>query len=177
MVDTVRTTLDVLGMIFPDLSWFTDVLGVGYSAYQGVTGEPGTNQGGNMATGDAYTGTQVRDVTVGGPGVPEPTNVTVVKQWSIVANSQVLNQTWRVYFFKLADGRTMCYNPMKKEWKIWKAKKSIVISSNPRVGDIRKAERAVQGAEKKLAKASDNLAYVGTKKKVVQPGMIVRKGK
>ncbi len=68
----------------------------------------------------------VNGVPVSGPGVPEPPRQLVVKQWSIAVHSNTYG-TFRVFFFKLIDGRTMCYNPSTKSWKIWRPKKPIVL--------------------------------------------------
>lgn len=91
----------------------------------------------------------------GGPGVPEPA-AGVMKAWNVVVNSPSYG-TWRVYFWKMADGYTLCYNPRTKSLKRYKQRKNIVLSSNPRLNTIARAERAVYGKLKSLAKKSDYL--------------------
>jgi len=118
-----------------------------------------------MSYGTDITGRGV--VTNGGPvpvngspfglGVPEPPAAMVAKQWKTKAFSKRVGEYW-VYFFRLIDGRVMCWNEAKRQWKIWKPRKNIVLSSDPRLSDIRRAERAVFGKLKSLAKKSDFLA-------------------
>lgn len=115
------------------------------------------------ATSTAVTTTgdnAMSDITnyygIGGPGVPEPA-AGVLKQWKTKAFANDVGEYW-VYYFKMMDGYTLCYNGRKKEWKRWKPKKNIVISRDPRLSTVRKAERAVFGTLKRLAKKSDYLA-------------------
>ncbi|MBA7671229.1 hypothetical protein ES703_79382 [subsurface metagenome] len=65
-------------------------------------------------------------VPVSGPGVPEPPRAMVAKQWSIAVRSNTYG-TFRVFFFKLVDGRVMCYNPSTKSWKMWRPKKPLAV--------------------------------------------------
>ena len=65
-------------------------------------------------------------VPVSGPGVPEPPRAMVAKQWQTKAYSKTVGEYW-VYFFRLIDGRIMCYNGAKKSWKMWRPKKPIVL--------------------------------------------------
>jgi len=65
-------------------------------------------------------------VPVSGPGVPEPPREMVAKQWKTKAFSKTAGEYW-VYFFKLIDGRIMCYNAAKGSWKMWRPKKPIVL--------------------------------------------------
>ena len=65
-------------------------------------------------------------IWVGGPGVPEPRKELVAKQWKTKAFSHTAGEYW-VHFFKLIDGRMMCYNAAKREWKMWRPKKPIVL--------------------------------------------------
>ncbi|GAI21636.1 unnamed protein product [marine sediment metagenome] len=98
----------------------------------------------------------VNGVPISGPGVPEPPRVLVAKQWSIAVRSETYG-TFRVFFFKLIDGRIMCYNPSTKSWKIWRPKKHIVISRDPRMSTIRKLERTYDKVIRKLARKSKAL--------------------
>ena len=68
----------------------------------------------------------VNGVSVGGPGVPEPPPGMVAKAWKTKAFSKAAGEYW-VYFFKLHDGRIMCWNAAKQSWKIWRPKKPIVL--------------------------------------------------
>ncbi len=68
----------------------------------------------------------VNGVPVSGPGVPEPPRQLVTKQWSVAVHSNTYG-TFRIFFFRLIDGRIMCYNPSTKSWKIWRPKKPIVL--------------------------------------------------
>lgn len=69
-------------------------------------------------------------VTVGGPGVPEPPQALVAKQWVIMLHSNTKGNFY-MYFFKLIDGRVMSYHPYKG-WKMWRPAKNVVLSrKNP----------------------------------------------
>lgn len=94
--------------------------------------------------------------TPSGPGVPEPPQAMVAKQWVILVHANDIGNYY-VYFFKLLDGRITCYNPRLQEWKIWRPKKNIVISSNPRISQIAKLERTYNKVIRRLAKKSKAL--------------------
>lgn len=96
---------------------------------------------------------------IAGPGVPEPANGTWSKRWSQHVNSHKLNATWEIFFWQMWDGYTLMYNPMTKGWKRYKARKNIVLSSDPRLSDIARAVRATEGKLKRLAKKSRRLTY------------------
>lgn len=66
------------------------------------------------------------DVPVGGPGVPEPPAYMVARQWKTKAFSKTAGEYW-VHFFRLIDGRIMCYNAARRSWKMWRPKKPIVL--------------------------------------------------
>ncbi|MBA7543928.1 hypothetical protein ES705_36272 [subsurface metagenome] len=68
----------------------------------------------------------VDGMPVSGPGVPEPPRQMVAKQWSVAVRSETYG-TFRLFYFKLLDGRIMMYNPSVKGWKIWRPKKPIVL--------------------------------------------------
>lgn len=116
------------------------------AAPAGIAPSPGTSVGSGAAPSIGVGG-----IPISGPGVPEPPRAMVAKQWSIVANSKTAG-TFRVYFFKLIDGRIMCYNPLKREWKIWRPKKNLVLSSNPRLKDLKKLDRIYTRMTKMVTK-------------------------
>ena len=95
---------------------------------------------------------------IAGPGVPEPADGTWTKRWNIVTNSKERG-TYRVYFWKMVDGYTICYNPATGGWKRWRARKNIVLSSDPRISNISRAVRATEGKLKRLAKRTKHLKY------------------
>ncbi len=132
------------------------VLGIGAAggaAGAGLTSLLGGLGGGGVTGGGAVT---VDGVPISGPGVPEPPQAMVAKQWVTLAHSNVVGNYY-IYFFKLVDGRIMCYNAAKKEWKIWRPKKMIVLSPDPRMSMIRKLDRVYNRTMKRLAKKSKAL--------------------
>ena len=88
-------------------------------------------------------------IPVGGPGVPEPPKYMIAKEWNVKVDSKQYG-TFRMYYFMLHDGRCMSYHSPTKGWKIWKPKKHIVISSNPRVKMLSKLNRLNKRVEKML---------------------------
>ncbi|GAH28936.1 unnamed protein product, partial [marine sediment metagenome] len=68
----------------------------------------------------------VDGMPVSGPGVPEPPRQMVAKQWSVAVHSNIYG-TFRIFYFRLLDGRIMMYNPSVKGWKIWRPYKNIVL--------------------------------------------------
>jgi hypothetical protein len=65
-------------------------------------------------------------ITLGGPGVPEPPAGMVAKAWKTKAFSHTVGEYW-VYFWKLIDGRIVSWNAAKREAKMWRPKKPIVL--------------------------------------------------
>lgn len=102
------------------LSWWDELFG-------GAAEEP-------MANGDTgvdlygHEGVVMNGggVPVGGPGVPEPPQRMIAKQWKTKAFSNTIGEYW-VHFFRLVDGRMMCYNAAKREWKMWRPKKPLAV--------------------------------------------------
>lgn len=129
-----------------------------WNTIQGLFGD----SGGAAASAVGMTDTggdssmTMTDYGIGGPGVPEP-STGVLKQWKTKAFANDVGEYW-VYYFKMLDGYTLCYNARKKEWKRWKPRKNIVLSSNPRLNTIARAERVVMGKLRQLAKKSKTLA-------------------
>ena len=81
----------------------------------------GGGNGHNMVVGGVYVNGSPLGI-----GVPEPPAAMVARQWKTKAFSHTAGEYW-VYFFKLIDGRIMCWNEARKEWKIWRPKKPIVL--------------------------------------------------
>lgn len=113
----------------------------GYGLYEmffdGDTPGPGpiSTIGGNgvMVNGGATTTTPatgvINGVPVSGPGVPEPPRVMVARQWVVKVNADKYagkGETFYMYYFRLIDGRMMCYHPYRG-WRIWKPKKPLAV--------------------------------------------------
>lgn len=94
-----------------------------------------------------------------GGGVPEPPAALVAKAWKTKAfatTPPAVGEYW-VYFWRLTDGRMVSWNERKNEAKVWRPKKHIVLSSNPRMSQIRKLERTYHKTIKTMARKSDDL--------------------
>ena len=142
----VPTVLKVAGALAP----VAIGAGAGY-----LTGE--LMEGGVEGLAPAnYLPTTTLPFTPSGPGVPEPPQAMVAKQWVILVHANDIGNYY-IYFFKLLDGRITMYNPRLQEWKIWRPKKNIVISSDPRISMINKLERTYNKVIRKLAKKSKAL--------------------
>lgn len=86
-----------------------------------------------------------------GPGVPEPPNSMVKSRWETRVYDNQLGYV-KMNFYALTDGRVAMYHNYKKYWKIWRPKKNIVLSSNPRLRDLRKFERVHNRFQKIMKK-------------------------
>lgn len=104
--------------------------------------------GGGVLPG-APVPTVVNGVPISGPGVPEPPGYMISRHWKVKVESQKYG-TFQMYYWSLTDGRQMSYHSPTKTWKIWKPKKHIVISSNPRVKMLAKLNRLNKRVEKML---------------------------
>jgi len=91
----------------------------------------------------------VNGVPTGGPGVPEPPKYMIAKAWNVKVDSKQYG-TFRMQYFRLIDGRCMSYHSPTRTWKIWKPKKHIVISSNPRVKMLSKLNQLNKRVTKML---------------------------
>lgn len=112
---------------------------------------------GGTALVTAATGNAVIDgVAVGGPGYKEPPPAMVAKQWHTKVEMKD-GRDVMIQFYLLHDGRIMANNPYTGSWKIWRPKKSIVISSDPRISNIMKLERVYNKVIHRLAKKSKAL--------------------
>ena len=114
-----------------------------------ILGAAGAVIGGEVMEGIAGNGAVVNGVPISGPGVQEPPAAMVAKAWNVAVHSNTYG-TFRMYYWKLHDGRIMSYNGTVKEWKIWRPKKHIVISSNPRVKTLGKLAKLNKRVEKML---------------------------
>jgi len=91
----------------------------------------------------------INGVPLVGPGLPEPPAWMVAKEWHIRGGKDG-RVTAQMYL--LIDGRIASYNKGKKTWKVWRPKKNIVLSSNPRCNDLIKADKKIDSLMKRLAK-------------------------
>lgn len=86
------------------------------------------------------------DITLGGPGLEEPSANMVVKEWS----------TGTAQFYMLTDGRIAVYSKKAKRWKAYRPARHIVVSKNPRMGTLLAASRRIDklwsGINKKAGK-------------------------
>lgn len=121
----------------------------------GITGDDSQIGGTDMTMTTAGTQVGTAGIPVGGIGVAEPPAGMVAKQWKILTHSNTTGNYY-IYFFKLLDGRIMCYNP-PKGWKIWRPKKNMVISSNPRISMIKKLDRVYWKTMRTVAKKTKML--------------------
>ena len=102
-----------------------------WQTWQAAFGDNGgTQQMANGNGGSYYGATGLVGnggmVPVSGPGVPEPPRAMVARQWKTKAFSKTVGEYW-VYFFKLIDGRIMCWNAAKGTWKMWRPKKPLAV--------------------------------------------------
>lgn len=134
----------------------------GIGALFGITsgGDTMTMTNGNGAMGG------IPDI-MAGPGVAEPQAQFVKRQWTSYSGK---GGNIKTMFWLLNDlagkyaGYVLywVYNPYKTpatRYGTYKPKKAIVLSADPRISHISKAERTIVGKEKKLAKVSKNLVF------------------
>ncbi len=96
-----------------------------------------------------------------GPGVKEPHQSTVVKQWSTKVYDNQLGYI-KMEFYLLTDGRIMMYHGGRKYYKIWRPKKHIVISSNPRLKTLAKLDRVYKRTQKMVRKYAPKTRVTST---------------
>jgi len=108
---------------------------------------------GASADGDQGAG----GISLGGPGVPEPNPALVEKSWKMMVhkNAGVLGaitgeSNWWIYFWKLHDGSVLMFDPGNNRTKIWRPKKHIVISSNPRLSNLKKLDKLYGKVQKQV---------------------------
>lgn len=130
----------ITGMLPDNWGSWLGAIGTGLGIYNLATGALSGDNGGSsglmsnggngMASGTTAVsvsgGTSVGGVSFGGPGVPEPPASMVAKAWKTKSFSNTVGEYW-VYFWKLTDGRILCWNAAKREAKIWRPKKPIVM--------------------------------------------------
>ena len=94
-----------------------------------LTGLGAKTLAGAIGVGDAGggNGMTMEQYGIRGPGVPEPAPGTVKRQWSVAVHSNTYG-TFRIFFFQMFDGYTLCYNPSTKSWKRWRPKKVIAFT-------------------------------------------------
>lgn len=133
-------------------AWLTGALGVGVAGAAAYGGLQALTGGGLFGQTGAMT---VGGVPLGGPGVAEPPAAMVEKAWKVMvhANRGVLGaisgeSNWWIYFWKLRDGRVMMWDAGNNRAKIWRPKKHIVISSNPRLSQLKKLDRTYNKVQK-----------------------------
>lgn len=144
--------LAMLPLILGGLAGGAGVLAAGGGTQQ-IVGGIATGALAAPSTFGAVPIAGVGGIPISGPGVPEPPAALVARQWRIMVRAEDIGNYW-VYFFKLIDKRIMSYNPRKQEWKIWRPKKHIVISSDPRMSMVRKLERTYNKVIRSLARKS-----------------------
>lgn len=81
-------------------------------------------------------------LALGGPGLKEPPAYMVVKEW----------RAGEAQFYKLIDGRVAVYSRKKGTWKVFRPQKHIVLSRNPKVNDLIRADRKIDVLMKALAR-------------------------
>lgn len=110
----------------------------------GIGGDPGFAP---VNGGGAFPAAASAPVPLVGPGVPEPPGYLVKKRWETKVYDNELGYI-KLNFYALVDGRIMMYHNTRKYWKIWRPKKSVVISSNPRLSHLKKLDRLNKRVEK-----------------------------
>ena len=97
-------------------------------------------------------------VPVGGPGVPEPPAEMVASHWSVEVHSNAAG-TFNLWFFKLVDGRMMCFNPAKNTWKMWRPKKPLAVMYRGKtsLSQAVKVQKYLDGMWKTVAKKTKAL--------------------
>ncbi|GAI15734.1 unnamed protein product, partial [marine sediment metagenome] len=89
-----------------------------------------------------------------GPGVAEPPTMMVKKTWvqHVFGRVNGSAKEMKLHFYALVDGRIAMYHAYKKYWTVWRPKKNIVLSSNPRLKDLRKLDRVYNRMQKMVRK-------------------------
>ncbi len=83
--------------------------------------------------------------------VAEPPAGMVKKRWETRVYDNELGYI-KLNFYALTDGRIAMYHNYKKYWKMWRPKKHIVLSSDPRMSNLRKLDRVYKRTQKTLRK-------------------------
>lgn len=109
--------------------------------------------GGGGGNGAAPT---IPGVDLGGPGVKEPAPGTFKRTWNTWVWDKERGKV-KMQFWTLFDGRVLMYHHDKGYYKIWRPKKMVVLSSDPRMSQIRRLERVYDRTIRKLAKKSKAL--------------------
>lgn len=149
----VGQALALLGKATGSLpAWLTGAAAVGGTAIAAYGGLQAITGGDLFGSTGAMT---VGGVPLGGPGVAEPPAAMVEKAWKVMVHKNtgplgVLTgeSNWWIYFWKLRDGRVMMWDAGNNRAKIWRPKKHIVISSNPRLSQLKKLDRTYNKVQK-----------------------------
>lgn len=161
VVTTAVKLLPALGNILPPA--LMALLGGGALA-AGAGALAGAVGGGGLF---GSTGAMMVDgVPLGGPGVAEPPQAMVRKAWKVMvhANRGVLGaltgaSNWWIYYWLLHDGRVLMWDAGNNRAKIWRPRKHIVISSNPRLSNIRKLDRTYKKVQKMVTRYSKKTSF------------------
>ena len=151
-------------MIWPfSIAWLIAELnlpgwvGTAYTAYEIY--DEGKKIHDYFQEGDDMTMTNVGGYAPASYSQFKPPEGGYLKYWKTKAfatTPPAVGEYW-VHFWKLPDGRIACWNERKNEGKVWRPRKHIVLSSNPRMSQIRKLERTYHKTIKAMAKKSDDL--------------------
>jgi len=95
--------------------------------------------GGNGGNGTGLTTIPGTDISLGGPFAPEPPAAMIAKEWGGIGGSR---------FYLLTNGR-IAVRKANGTWKLIRRVKMLHMkSTNPRLGDVVKADRIIQRAVK-----------------------------
>ena len=118
----------------------------------GIGGDPGGGVVTTPSSNGAVSGAAAAaPIPLVGPGVPEPPGSIVKRRWETRVYDNELGYV-KMNFYSLTDGRIAMYHNYKKYWKVWRPKKNVVISSNPRLKDLKKLDRVYKRTQKMVRK-------------------------
>lgn len=125
------------GLGVPLPGWLAAAVGIGAAAIGAVGVEKMVNGGTQLVNvpGPGW-------LPLGGPGLKEPPAYMVVKEWR-ANNAQ---------FYKLLDGRIAVYSRKKQTWKVFRPARHIVISRNPKVNNLLKADKKINALMEVIAR-------------------------
>lgn len=141
VVENWDSVSHMVGEAFDMVTGFDDVPQLGDNPIDAITGFDDVG-GSSMTTGN-YPVIPGTDIVLQGPGVPEPYPGYIAKEWAGIGGSR---------FYLLINGRVVV---RKKNgvWKVVRRPKMLHMkASNPRVGDVIKADKIISRATKVFAK-------------------------